>query len=147
MTTQTKQPATDGHNAKAQAASLVQDAAPSMQAADLAQIIQAYNQATDKLQHSHEALQREVVRLRKELASADAQLQRSKRLSALGEMAAGIAHEVRNPLAAIQLYATMIVQDLDGQAEFAEPARCAGRNLLGRAWPRRDRRRCPEFCP
>ncbi len=93
---------------------------------DLAEIIRAYNQVTDKLQHSHEALQAEVVRLRQELASADAQLQRSKRLSALGEMAAGIAHEVRNPLAAIQLYASMITQDLGAlDGEFGEPMRCA----------------------
>lgn len=94
---------------------------------DLAEIIRAYNQVTDKLQHSHEALQAEVIRLRRELASADAQLQRSKRLSALGEMAAGIAHEVRNPLAAIQLYASMIVQDMQAlDGEFSEPLRCAG---------------------
>ncbi len=93
---------------------------------DLADIIRAYNQVTDKLQRSHEVLQAEVVRLRRELASADAQLQRSKRLSALGEMAAGIAHEVRNPLAAIQLYASMIVQDLSVMGESArEPMRCA----------------------
>jgi len=93
---------------------------------DLAEIIRAYNQVTDKLQHSHEVLQAEVARLRRELASADAQLQRSKRLSALGEMAAGIAHEVRNPLAAIQLYASMIVQDLaDAGDTLGEPLRCA----------------------
>ncbi len=93
---------------------------------DLAEIIRAYNQVTEKLQLSHESLQGEVVRLRRELASADAQLQRSKRLSALGEMAAGIAHEVRNPLAAIQLYTSMITQDLqDHRDQFAEPLRCA----------------------
>jgi signal transduction histidine kinase len=93
---------------------------------DLAEIIQAYNQVTDKLQQSHESLQAEVIRLRQELASADAQLQRSKRLSALGEMAAGIAHEIRNPLAAIQLYTSMITQDLqDHGDQFAEPLRCA----------------------
>ncbi|WP_432799448.1 sensor histidine kinase [Poriferisphaera sp. WC338] len=79
---------------------------------DLAQIIEAYNNVTDKLQHSHEKLQSEVLRLREELASTNAQLQRSKRLSALGEMAAGIAHEIRNPLAAIQLYAQMVQEDL-----------------------------------
>jgi len=92
----------------------------------LAEIIQAYNQVTDRLQKSHELLQSEVVRLREELASADAQIQRSKRLSALGEMAAGIAHEVRNPLAAIQLYTSMISEDLQGHVEqFPEPVRCA----------------------
>jgi len=92
---------------------------------DLAQIIHAYNDATDKLQQSHETLKREVLRLRRELASTNAQLQRSKRLSALGEMAAGIAHEVRNPLAAIGLYAAMIGDDLaslDTPADVSSPS-------------------------
>jgi len=79
---------------------------------DLAEIIEAYNLVTEKLQVSHERLQGEVVRLRRELASADAQIQRQKRLAALGEMAAGIAHEIRNPLGAIQLYAEMVQDDL-----------------------------------
>ncbi|MEX0744252.1 MAG: ATP-binding protein [Phycisphaeraceae bacterium] len=89
--------------------------------ADLAEIIQAYNAVTDKLQHSHERLQSEVLRLRRELASTNAQLQRSKRLSALGEMAAGIAHEIRNPLAAIQLYASMVIEDLDAATDEPRP--------------------------
>jgi len=79
---------------------------------DLAQIIRSYTEVTDKLQRSHEALHDEVARLQRELSGANAQLQRSKRLAALGEMAAGIAHEIRNPLAAIQLYAGMLVEDL-----------------------------------
>jgi len=80
---------------------------------DLAEIISAYNQVTENLQQSHESLRHEVVRLQNELAGADAKLQRSKRLAALGEMAAGIAHEVRNPLAAIQLYADMLKSDFE----------------------------------
>ncbi len=83
---------------------------------DLAAIINAYNQVTQKLQHSHETLKTQVTRLQRELASTNAKLQRSKRLAALGEMAAGIAHEIRNPLAAIQLYAGMLVDDLTNPA-------------------------------
>lgn len=79
---------------------------------ELAEIITAYNQVTEKLQHSHELLQAEVRRLQKELAGANAQLQRSRRLAALGEMAAGIAHEIRNPLGGIALYARMLREDL-----------------------------------
>lgn len=86
---------------------------------DLGQIIGVYNEVTSKLQRSHEALTAEVVRLQDQLASTDAQLQRSKRLAALGEMAAGIAHEIRNPLAAIQLYAKMLTDDL-GQIATTE---------------------------
>jgi two-component system sensor histidine kinase HydH len=80
---------------------------------DLADLISAYHGATEKLRTSHEVLGAEVVRLQQQLASTDAQLQRSRRLAALGEMAAGIAHEIRNPLAAIGLYARMIVDDLN----------------------------------
>jgi len=79
---------------------------------DLAHIIRSYTEVTDKLQRSHEALHEEVARLQRELSGANAQLQRSRRLAALGEMAAGIAHEIRNPLAAIQLYAGMLTEDL-----------------------------------
>ena len=85
---------------------------------DLAAIMGAFNQVTENLSRSHEALQQQVARLQSELASTDAQLQRSKRLAALGEMAAGIAHEIRNPLAAIQLYAGMLVEDLDPKKPF-----------------------------
>jgi len=79
---------------------------------DLAQIVEAYSAVTERLQQSHERLQGEVVRLRQELSSANQQVQRARRLSALGEMAAGIAHEIRNPLAAIQLYAGLATEDL-----------------------------------
>ncbi|MEX0776184.1 MAG: ATP-binding protein [Phycisphaeraceae bacterium] len=102
---------------------------------DLAQIISAYNQVTENLQRSHVALKDQVTRLQEQLASADAALQRSKRLAALGEMAAGIAHEVRNPLGAIQLYAGMLTQDLvreprlQGSAETARKIGSAVRGL------------------
>jgi signal transduction histidine kinase len=90
---------------------------------ELGQIIQTYNQVTEKLQRSHETLTAEVQRLQVELASANAALQRSRRLAALGEMAAGIAHEVRNPLATIGLYARLMEKDLTDRPEQATTAR------------------------
>lgn len=89
---------------------------------DLAQIIEAYSAVTERLQSSHERLQGEVVRLRRELSSANEQVQRSRRLSALGEMAAGIAHEIRNPLAAIQLYAGHAAEDLQASSDTGSAA-------------------------
>ncbi len=89
---------------------------------ELANIIAGYNQATERLQESHNALQREVRRLRKELESKNRQLERRKRLAALGEMAAGMAHEIRNPLGGIQLYANLLRRDLEDKPELRELA-------------------------
>ena len=104
---------------------------------DLTQIIRAYNHVTEKLQVSHESLKQQVVRLQQELASTDAQLQRSKQLAALGEMAAGIAHEIRNPLSAIHLYACMLVEDLT--AATTTPPDPQFQN------PKRDRPSAPDL--
>ena len=82
---------------------------------DLTSIFEAYNQTADRMHRSHDQLQSEVVRLRHELEQKNEQLQRKSRLAALGEMAAAIAHEIRNPLGAVQLYASLLEKDLAGQ--------------------------------
>ncbi len=100
--------------------------APALAPQDLAEVLQAYSAVAERLQESHETLSAEVDRLQRELATKNAQLERGKRLAALGEMAAGIAHEIRNPLAAIQLYIEMIREDVAAeQAEVPTP-RLAG---------------------
>src|SRR6185369_4421555 len=87
---------------------------------DMAELFAAFNDVTGRLQATHDALRAEVVRLHDELSQANEQLVRARRLAALGEMAAGISHEVRNPLGAIRLHARMLEQDLgDRPAERA----------------------------
>lgn len=89
-------------------------------AAELGDLMQSVMDTAERLQSTHDALQDQVQRLERELAEANAQLNRSRELASLGEMAAGIAHEIRNPLASIQLYAEVLAEDLSAHPEQAE---------------------------
>jgi len=79
---------------------------------DLLTVLRAYNDVTERLKSSHEALGREVCRLRQEVHRKNQELQRRERLASLGQMAAGVAHEIRNPLAGIGLYLSLLDRDL-----------------------------------
>jgi signal transduction histidine kinase len=87
---------------------------------ELGRIILAYSEVTERLQESHEKLQETVVTLREELSEKNRLLERKNRLAALGEMAAGMAHEIRNPLGGIQLYASLLAKDVGGMPASLE---------------------------
>ncbi len=89
-------------------------------ATEFAELVRAFNEVTARLESTHGSLQREVSALKKELAEAQARLRRSRQLAALGEMAAGIAHEIRNPLGAIGLTLEALTEDLEGRPEQLE---------------------------
>ena len=53
-----------------------------------------------------------------ELSEMQEQLSRSRRLATVGQLAAGVAHEINNPLAAITACAEAIIRDLQGAPEI-----------------------------
>ena len=97
----------------------IDDAAVTQRERELAGIISAYNDVTDRLKVAHERLTLEVARLHEELRQKNDELRRGERLAALGQMAAGLAHEIRNPLGGIALYASMLERTLADQPSAA----------------------------
>ncbi len=55
---------------------------------------------------------RERKRMQRELEETQMQLLQSEKMSSLGKLAAGIAHEINNPLGGIMIFANMILEDL-----------------------------------
>ncbi len=86
---------------------------------ELRPLMEAVQETTVRLERTHAALQVQVHQLKRELADANARLRRSRTLAALGEMAAGIAHEVCNPLGSIRLYAQVLAEELACRPEQA----------------------------
>ena len=88
--------------------------------AGLESILAAWNEATLRLQETHEVLQTEVSRLNDELAEKNRELARKNRLADLGHMAAHVAHEVRNSLVPVTLYMSLLKRRLSGDPESRE---------------------------
>ncbi len=55
---------------------------------------------------------REILRMRKDLEEAHLQLVQSEKIASVGRMAAGVAHEINNPLAGIMIYAELLKEAL-----------------------------------
>src|SRR5574340_595514 len=52
--------------------------------------------------------------MEKKLKETHIQLANSEKLASLGKLAAGIAHEINNPLGGILIYASLMMEDLEG---------------------------------
>ncbi|WP_428425291.1 sensor histidine kinase [Methylibium sp.] len=71
-------------------------------AAHLDHLLDAIDDKTRTLQRWGDELDRKVIERTRDLEQAQAQLLRSEKLATVGQLTAGIAHEVNNPIAVIQ---------------------------------------------
>ncbi len=71
-----------------------------------------------------------IIRDVTEVKALQEKNQRIERLSAMGEMAVELAHEIRNPLGSIELFASLLVKELSGDPRrWAENVRIGTRSL------------------
>ncbi|MCE9607535.1 MAG: HAMP domain-containing histidine kinase [Planctomycetia bacterium] len=90
---------------------------------NLQTVMSAWQDATSRLEQTHAALRSEVSRLSHELAVKNRELARKNRLADLGQIASHVAHEVRNNLVPVSLYAGLLrrrLSDDPGSAEVLE---------------------------
>ncbi|MBI4775213.1 MAG: PAS domain S-box protein [Deltaproteobacteria bacterium] len=63
---------------------------------------------------------REKIAVEQKLKQAQEQLAQSEKLASLGQLAAGVAHEINNPLGGILLYANSILEQMTDDNPFRE---------------------------
>jgi len=119
----------------------------------------SFNQMTEKLKAANEelvewgkVLEKKVQERTKELMEMQASLVQSEKLASLGKLAAGIAHEINNPLGGILIYSHLLLEETkenSNQAEtlkkiIKETSRCKNivKGLLEFARPKE-----PEMAP
>jgi two-component system sensor histidine kinase HydH len=79
----------------------------------------ALAEANRKKTQELETTAAELANANKHLQEAQAEIRRSERLAALGQLTAGLAHELRNPLGTMKSSAELLVRQVDGGNEIA----------------------------
>jgi len=86
---------------------------------EIGYLAECFNQMTEELKMANEkliewgkTLEKKVEERTKELRDMQAHLIQSEKLASLGKLAAGIAHEINNPLGGILIYSHLVLEDL-----------------------------------
>ncbi|MFN0197212.1 MAG: sensor histidine kinase [Planctomycetaceae bacterium] len=104
---------------------------------EMSTLAESFNQMTDRFQEIRDDLDRQVNERSKQLV-------RSERLAGIGFLAAGVAHEINNPLSAVTLAAGSLLEQVDHLAVTKDPEEWEiARTYLGMI--QREAVRCREI--
>jgi len=74
-----------------------------------------FEESSRKLERQYALLGEKLGNLEREFSGKNRAAERTARLAAMGEMAAKIAHEIRNPLGSMLIFSTILCRELKGQ--------------------------------
>lgn len=75
-------------------------------------MIESLQLSRDEIEEYNRTLEQKIIERTKELDEAQSQLVQSEKMSAIGQLAAGVAHELNNPLGGILGYAQFSIEKL-----------------------------------
>jgi len=94
---------------------------------EIGYLADSFNQMTADLEAANEkliewgkTLEKKVEERTKELTEMQAHLIQSEKLASLGKLAAGIAHEINNPLGGVLIYSHLMLEDTDKNSPHYE---------------------------
>lgn len=94
---------------------------------EIGYLADSFNQMTADLESANEkliewgkTLEKKVEERTKELTEMQAHLIQSEKLASLGKLAAGIAHEINNPLGGVLIYSHLLLEDTDKNSPHYE---------------------------
>ncbi len=94
---------------------------------EIGALADSFNQMTEDLEEAEKkliewgkTLEKKVEERTKEIRQMQDHLVQSEKLASLGKLAAGIAHEINNPLGGILIYSHLLLEDADRNSPYYE---------------------------
>ncbi|MBI3857011.1 MAG: HAMP domain-containing protein, partial [Planctomycetes bacterium] len=87
---------------------------------EMGRMIRAFNLMLDKISDYHGRLQKDIQTAQGRIHQTERRLFAAQRLSATGTLAAGIAHEINNPLGVVLMYAHLLAEEASPDAPGRE---------------------------